>query len=137
MAKNVKAKHSKKTHRIKRDSSGDLLSVQISVKLKRVPKGFKFTRAMIEELIRKKALLSTGEWIQRPGGGFAYNCKAGPNPPGIELTIISWTNPDRYGRSSGERFPIDDLPVGTGQDEAWGTLRRPIISGRFAIQLNR
>lgn len=139
-ARRKKKKTSKRKYQIKkRSSSGDLLAVQIAVRLKRVPKGFKFTREIIEKLIRKKAALSVGEWITTgPGEGYASGCKAGPNPPGIELTIIRWENPDRYSAAlRAYRYPVDSLPVGVGQDEAWGTLRRPIAAGRIAIQFLR
>jgi hypothetical protein len=130
-------KASKRKYRL-RESSGDLLSVQIAIRLRKVPKGMKFTREMLEGMIRRKAMLSSGEWITTgPGEGYAQGCKAGPNPPGIELTIIKWQNPERRGTSTGWRYPVTSGPTGQGQDEAWGTLRRPITSGSIAVQFIR
>lgn len=124
MPKKKSKKKSGSKYRIRKpgSSSGDLVTIQFSIKLKKVPVGFKMTQSLADSLIRRKASLSVGTW----DGTRAVGCKAGPNPPGIELTITRWSNPERRGRGSAWRYPVDSLPVGTGQDEAWGTLRLPI-----------
>jgi hypothetical protein len=100
-----------------RQSSGDLVQIQISARLKKVPKGFKITRELLSAFIREKAEKSRGQWMQkeqRVRGAFE-----GPNPPGIELKIIRWRNPNRKDPSlRGWRY-------GT-QADAWGSLRRPL-----------
>jgi hypothetical protein len=106
-------KISSKTHSIR--ANPDYVTIQIAVKLHKVPKGFKPTHAMLESLIRRKAELSAGHW----DGSRVVGAKEGPNPPGIELRIVSWANPDRarrYGQRTGP------------QDDAWGSLRRVLAS---------
>lgn len=93
---------------------GDFLEIQVSAKLKRVPVGVKITRAMIQEMIRDKALDSSGQW----NGVRVVGAREGRNPPGIELTIIRWRNANRKKTSSGWRSG--------DQADAWGSLRRPI-----------
>jgi hypothetical protein len=124
----VKKKRKKKTKR-PRQSSGDLVAIQISAKLKRVPKQLKITARLMESLVKTKAKKSKGEWITTGiGTGYAVGCKAGPDPKGIELKIIRWNNAERYGKGK------SDWRYATSQDEAWGTLRRAIQSGKFSLE---
>ncbi len=111
-----KKRKSKRASTLPRRSSGDAVHVQIVTK---VEKGYKFTARQIDDAIRKKAELSTGEW--RSGG-----MKAGPNPPGMKIEIIWWTNRMRSGKGSSRRYA---QPEELGQDEAWGSLRRVITGG--------
>lgn len=124
-----KKKKSKKRIRKPRASSGDLVAIQISAKLKKVPRGLKITAELMESLVKTKARESSGEWISTGiGTGYAVGCKAGPNPKGIDLRIIRWNNAERYGKGK------SNWRYATSQDEAWGTLRRAIQAGRFSLE---
>jgi len=98
-----------------RQSSGDLVQIQIAARLKRVPKGFKITRELLAAFIRRKASESRGQWKQKEQ--YVQGAREGANPSGIELRIIRWRNPDRKSRG------LRGWRTGT-QADAWGSLRR-------------
>jgi hypothetical protein len=97
---------------------GDLVSIQISARLKRVPKGLKITKALLADMVRRKAESSAGFW---DGSSSVVGARAGKDPKGIELKIIRWRNPGR--KSSGLR----GWRQGT-QADAWGSLREPLAA---------
>lgn len=101
-----------------RQSSGDLVQIQIAARLHKVPKGFKITRELLSAFIRKKASESRGQWKQK--AGVVEGAKEGANPPGIELRIIRWRNPDRKSRG------LRTWRYGT-QADAWGSLWRVLL----------
>lgn len=98
-----------------RESSGDLVKIQIHARLKRVPKGMKITKKLLESMVRRKAELSGGQW----DGGMRMTVGAheGPNPKGIELEIVRWSNPSRKGT-------LGNWRAAYSQADAWGSLRR-------------
>lgn len=112
-----------KTLRIKtRTSSGDLVSIQIAARLKRVPKGLKITKALLSDMVYRKARTSAGQW----DGYKVVGAKEGIDPKGIKLTIVRWRNPGRKRGLSGWR-------TGT-QADAWGSLRNPIAASGPAFR---
>jgi hypothetical protein len=115
-----------------RKSSGDLVAIQIAVRLKKgVPKKA-LSRELIQNLIRHKAETSTGHWNL----DHCENCQQGDDPPGIQLAIIRWRNPDRLAdEDTGWRYADPDSP--SEQDEAWGTLRRIIQTAPLGIRFDR
>jgi hypothetical protein len=123
--KKRKLRDIRKTHRI-RKSSGDLVTIQISAKFTKLPKGFTPSRELIENMIREKARKSSGQFQS----GRVVGAKEGPNPDGVTLKIISWANPDRIKTDTGGRKH-------GSQADRWGSLRRAIIAGRFAVQFHR
>ena len=132
-----KLKKGKDTYKI-RTSSGDLVAIQISIKISKEiknlfrRKGWKFTRELIESMIREKADTSTGVWANDHCEG----CKQGNDPVGIELKIIRWRNPDRLAsEDQGWRYANPDSP--SEQDDAWGSLRRIISSAPLGVRLDR
>lgn len=123
-------KKAKKEFRI-RPSSGDLVAIQIAAFLDRVPKGFKMTRTLMDEMIRHKANTSRGEW----NGEYVVGAHEGENPPGIRLVILRWKNPDRLAtEDSGYRYANPDSP--SEQADAWGSLRRIISSAPLSVRLS-
>lgn len=124
-------KKKRKTFRI-RPSSGDLVTIQISARLKKgVPRKW-ITSALLEEMIRHKADTSTGFW----NNDHCEDCKQGDDPTGISLVIIRWSNPDRLA-SEDQGYRYADPDSVTEQDEAWGTLRRVIAKAQLSIRLDR
>jgi len=120
-----------KQYQIRRGSSGDLVAIQISAQLNRVPKGFKITREILEEMIRNKANSSEGHW----NGYTVEGAKEGDDPPGIRLLIIRWKNPDRdLPEDRGYRYATDDPEE---QAQAWGSLRRIISSAALSVRISR
>lgn len=103
--------------------SGDLVSIQISAKLKRVPKGLKITKQLLADLVRHKALTSSGQW----DGRNVIGAREGDDPPGIELKIIRWRNPGR--KSSSDRGWREGP-----QAEAWGSLWQIIVNGLLNVR---
>lgn len=92
---------------------GDPVSIQISVRLKRIPKGMRITKKLLEAMIRRKAETSAGHW---DGKSKVSGAHEGIDPPGIELKIQSWKNPDRQrGRDRKDRN------YGP-QSDRWGSL---------------
>lgn len=116
-----------------RKSSGDLVAIQISVRVnKHVAKDVKLSRALLEDMIRHKAATSTGTWMTDHCSG----CMQGDDPTGIKLSIIRWKNPDRLaGEDAGWRYADPDSP--SEQDDAWGTLRRIIETAPLGIRFDR
>jgi len=102
-------------------SSGDLVEIQLSATLKRVPKGVKITGKLLAEMVKHKAETSVGRWTGRKAAG----CREGKNPPGIELKITRWRNPSRKGK-------LRQWRTGS-QAEAWGTLRRITERARIKV----
>lgn len=102
---------------------GDLVSIQVSARLKRVPKGMKITKALLADMVRRKAETSGGYW----DGRRVVGASEGKNPPGIELKIIRWKNPDR--KNASDR----NWRSGT-QADAWGSLRNPLSAAASAIR---
>ena len=100
--------------------SGDPVSIQFSITVRR-PSGVKLTSALLSEMVRQKALGSTGQYD--PKSGRTKGAKAGPNPRGVTLKIIRWRNPDRRGKLKAWRS-------GT-QAEAWGSLRHAFKNANF------
>lgn len=96
---------------------GDPVSIQISVRLKRVPKGMKITHDLLSAMVRRKAETSSGYWDQRRGR--VIGAREGKDPSGIELKIVQWKNP---GRNSGK----DRAWRKGSQADAWGSLRQVI-----------
>jgi hypothetical protein len=93
---------------------GDPVSIQISVRLKRVPKGVKITRKLLEDMIRRKAETSAGQWDATSQS--VRGAREGKDPKGVELKIISWKNPDR--QRGKDRAARDYGP----QADRWGSL---------------
>lgn len=122
-----------------RKSSGDLVAIQIAIRVSKevvnwtkTKKGPKLSRELLESMIRHKAETSTGEW----NAGACSGCKQGDDPTGIELKIIRWRNPDRLAsEDQGWRYADPDSP--SEQDEAWGTLRRIIQTAPLGIRFDR
>jgi hypothetical protein len=122
----------KKTRKRKsrKGSSRDLVAIQISAELRKVPKGFKITRKLLSEAIRRKAETSTGEW----DGFRVVGASEGIEPSGIRLLIVRWKNPGRNSRSLRSwRYASDDPRE---QADAWGSLRRIISGARLSIRIN-
>lgn len=103
---------------------GDLVSIQISARLKRVPKGLKITKALLADMVRRKAASSAGFW---DGTDTVVGARAGKDPKGIELKIVRWRNPGR--KSSGLR----GWRSGT-QADAWGSLRAALEAAAFTVR---
>jgi|ERR1700677_2224493 len=120
-----------------RTSSGDLVAIQISIRVSKFAKDLMkknggFTRALVESMIRQKAETSTGVW----SADHCEGCKQGDNPTGIELKIIRWKNPDRLAvEDAGWRYADPDSV--SAQDDAWGTLRRIIQTAPLGVRLDR
>lgn len=122
----------KKRFKIMKPSSGDLVAVQIAIQIFKRPKGFEFTRELLEELVREKARQSSGHW----NGFMVEGTEEGPNPPGMKLSIIRWKNPDRLAdEDTGWRYANPDSPE--EQADAWGSLRRIIQSAPLSIGVFR
>lgn len=115
-----------------RPSSGDLVAIQISARLKKgVPKKL-ITRELLEAMIRRKAETSTGQW----NGFVVKGASEGIDPTGIKLSIIRWRNPDRLAsEDTGWRYADPDSP--SEQADAWGSLRRIIQSAPLSVRLDR
>jgi hypothetical protein len=120
-----------KTFKI-RKSSGDLVAIQISARLKKgVPKKM-LTAKLLEAMIRHKAETSRGEW----NGTYVVGAHEGEDPTGIKLSIIRWKNPDRLAsEDQGWRYADPDSP--SEQADAWGSLRRIIRDANLSVRLNR
>jgi hypothetical protein len=106
-----------KTYRVKRESSRDRLTAEISIKVKR-PKGVRITKRVLEQAIDYK-----------------LNHKSFADPRGFKLRIISWTNPTRnpsvINRENG--LPLN-APRSYGPDkERWRTLRGPLLQASKQI----
>lgn len=102
---------------------GDLVSIQISARLKRIPKGMKITKALLADMVRRKADTSYGYW----DGKKVVGASEGDDPSGIELKIVRWRNPNRKQAS--------DRAWRTGsQAHAWGSLRQAISAAGFAFR---
>lgn len=117
-----------------RKSSGDLVAIQIAVRVSKEVKEskIKLSRELLENLIRHKAETSTGVWSNDHCSG----CKQGDDPTGIELKIIRWRNPDRLADDDqGWRYANPDSP--SEQDDAWGTLRRIIQTAPLGVKFDR
>jgi hypothetical protein len=102
---------------------GDLVSIQISARLKRVPKGLKITKQLLADMIRHKAETSAGIW----DGGTVVGAAEGDDPPGIELKITRWRNPSR--RDVGDRGWRSG-----SQAQAWGSLRAVLAAAGLAFR---
>jgi hypothetical protein len=90
------------------------------------------SRELLENLIRHKAETSTGHWDNDHCSG----CRQGEDPPGMQLAIIRWRNPDRLAEEdTGWRYADPDSP--SEQDDAWGTLRRIIQTAPLGVRLDR
>jgi hypothetical protein len=113
-------------------SSGDLVAIQISARLKPgVPKKL-ITRALLEQMIRRKADTSAGQW----DGFQVAGAMEGIDPTGIKLSIIRWKNPDRLAdEDTGWRYADPDSP--SEQADAWGSLRRIISHAPLSVRLDR
>lgn len=125
--KRTRKKRTSKTKRFSfkvRHPGGDLVSIQISARLKRVPKGLKITKALLADMVKRKAETSAGFW----DGAQVVGAKEGRDPRGIELKIIRWRNPGRS--RSGLRGWRDYGP----QADRWGSLRYAIAGAAFAIR---
>lgn len=116
-----------------RKSSGDLVAIQISVRVnKHLAKDIKLSRALLEDCIRHKAQTSSGTWVRDHVSG----AHEGDDPLGIKLSIIRWKNPDRLAdEDSGWRYADPDSP--SEQADAWGSLRRIIQTAPLAIRFDR
>lgn len=129
MARKKKARGKGKSSRVKtlrikvRHPGGDLVSIQIAARLKRVPKGLRITKALLADMVRKKAAASDGFW----DGHKVAGAHEGADPPGIELRIIRWRNPSRK-RSSDRSWRSGS------QADAWGSLRNPLAAAAIAIR---
>jgi hypothetical protein len=106
-----------------RFASGDLVRIQISAHLKRVPKGIKITKALLADMIRRKAADSAGQW---DGHGVA-GAREGKNPRGIVLKITRWQNPQRKKGKRGQR------DYGS-QADRWGSLRYALSQPNFVLR---
>lgn len=115
-----------------RKSSGDLVAIQIAIRLKKgIPKKA-LSRELLENLIRHKAETSSGHW----DGDHCSGCSQGDDPPGMQLAIIRWRNPDRLAEEdAGWRYADPDSP--SEQDDAWGTLRRIIQTAPLGVRFDR
>lgn len=119
-----------KKFKIRRGSSGDLIAIQIVARVKKIPKGFKLTRAIMDEMIRHKADTSDGYWDREQVAG----AREGEDPTGIEFKIIRWKNPDRLAsEDTGWRYANPDSA--SEQADAWGSLRRIISSAPLSIRV--
>jgi hypothetical protein len=103
---------------------GDLVSIQISARLKRVPKGIKITKALLADMIRRKAQTSAGEW---DGKDSVRGAREGIDPKGITLKIVRWRNPGR------NRAGLRGWRTGT-QADAWGSLRNPLAAAAISFR---
>lgn len=126
-----KPKDLRKTHKI-RKSSGDLVAIQISVRVKKGVNKKLLSRELIEKLIRHKADTSEGYWHKDRVVG----AKEGDDPSGMKLSIIRWRNPDRLADEDQE-WRYADPDSASEQADAWGTLRRIIQKASLAIRFNR
>lgn len=115
-----------------RKSSGDLVAIQIAVRLKKGISKKSLSRELIENLIRHKAETSTGTWVNDHCEG----CRQGADPTGISLVIIRWKNPDRLA-SEDQGWRYADPDSEQEQDEAWGTLRRIIQTAPLGVRFDR
>lgn len=102
---------------------GDLVSIQIAARLKRVPKGLKITKALLADMVRRKAATSAGFWDANKVVG----ASEGKNPAGIELKIIRWRNPGRNSAS------LRGWRSGS-QADAWGSLRHPLTAAALTVR---
>ncbi len=103
---------------------GDLVSIQISARLKRVPKGLRITKRLLADMVRRKAETSAGFW---DGKSSVTGAREGIDPKGIELKIIRWRNPGR------NRAGLRGWRSGS-QADAWGSLRNPLSAAAFSIR---
>lgn len=106
--------------------SGDLVSIQISCRLHRVPKGLKITKQLLASMIKHKALTSSGYWDA--GSQSVIGAREGENPPGITLNIIRWRNPGR------NRATDRGWRSGDSQADAWGSLWQPIANSLINVR---
>ena len=111
----------KRRFRIKRHK-GDPVKVQISVTGK-LRKGWKLTKKLLDEMIRRKAETSAGKWD--PKTQSVKGAREGKDPKGLKLTITSWTNPGR--QKAGDRRSRN---YGS-QADRWGSLWQIIARGRL------
>lgn len=119
--KKTKAKVvTKKFTMMTRHPGGDLVSIQISARLKKVPKGLKITKALLADMVVRKAETSAGYW----DGKTVRGAREGKNPRGIELKITRWKNPDR------KHAGLRGWRSGS-QADAWGSLRNPLAAAAF------
>jgi|SRR5579863_3585260 len=102
---------------------GDLVSIQVSARLKRVPKGMRITKALLADMVRRKAETSGGYW----NGNRVVGAAEGIDPPGIELRIVRWKNPDRK-TAAGRAWRTGK------QADAWGSLRHALTGAAFAFR---
>ncbi len=112
-----------------RHRGGDPVSVQISVQLKRVPKGVKITDKLIEQMIRRKAETSAGKYD--PKSDSVIGAREGVDPRGIKLKIISWKNSDRDSKKLRA-----DRDHGS-QADRWGSLWQIIAVAPIRLRRNR
>lgn len=112
-----------------RHRGGDPVSVQISVQLKRVPKGVKITDELIHAMIRRKAQGSAGKYD--PKSDSVIGAKEGPDPRGIRLKITSWKNSDRDTKKLRA-----DRDYGS-QADRWGSLWQIITIAPIRLRRNR
>ena len=124
----AKKKKRGKTKRVglKSRYKSDAVSIQISVRWKKMPKGYKMTKALLEQLIRRKAATSAGYWDQARGR--VIGAKEGRNPSGIELKIERWKNPDR---NKGKDRTWRDYG---SQADRWGSLRQAIENASIVLR---
>lgn len=110
-----------------RTSSGDLVNIQFAIDPYAVPRGVTLTSELLADMIRRKAITSSGRW----NGHSIEDGKAGKDPKGIHLYIKRWQNPDRNtGAGRSWRYAGRDQE---SQDEAWGSLRLVIASAEISI----
>jgi hypothetical protein len=128
----LKKKAKKGTEFRIRKSSGDLVAIQLSIRTKKaVPKKW-LTRALLDQMIRRKAETSQGQW----DGYKVAGAVEGVDPTGIKIAIIRWRNPDRLvDEDTGWRYADPDSP--SEQADAWGSLRRVIQTAALSIRLDR
>lgn len=100
-----------------RESSGDLVRIQIVAQMRKVPKGMKISKDLLTSMVRHKADTSEGQW----DGTQVAGAVEGEDPKGIKLLIIRWSNPERHGAKKYYRY-AEDNP--SDQADAWGSLRR-------------
>lgn len=121
-----------------RKSSGDLVAIQIAVRVSKFVTNamrrnkIKLSRQLVESMIRHKAETSRGQW----NGTYVEGAHEGDDPPGIHLAIIRWKNPDRLAdEDSGWRYANPDSS--SEQADAWGSLRRIIQVAPLGIRIDR
>jgi hypothetical protein len=108
---------------------GDPVSIQITVRLKRIPKGMRITKKLLTEMIRRKAETSRGHWDAM--AQTVVGAKEGKTPPGIELEITRWKNPARKkGMLRTWRYPEG---ARGDQADAWGSLWQIIANARIVF----